>query len=81
MNILVFCDGTWNTPQQLEEGKPAPTNVVKLRNAAEESKQQRVYYHPGVGTEGGIVNHYLGGGIGEGRDKNIISAYFWVGRN
>ncbi|MCX3080278.1 DUF2235 domain-containing protein [Klebsiella michiganensis] len=81
MNILVFCDGTWNTPQQLEEGKPAPTNVVKLRNAAEESKQQRVYYHPGVGTEGGIVNHYLGGGIGEGLDKNIISAYFWLARN
>ncbi|VTM71012.1 Uncharacterized conserved protein [Raoultella planticola] len=53
MNLLVFCDGTWNTPQQLDDGKPAPTNVVKLRNAVAENTQQRVYYHSGVGTDGG----------------------------
>ncbi|HHT0124948.1 TPA: hypothetical protein ACTW2L_002533 [Raoultella planticola] len=40
MNLLVFCDGTWNTPQQLDDGKPAPTNVVKLRNAVAENTQQ-----------------------------------------
>jgi len=55
MNLLVFCDGTWNTPQQLDDGKPAPTNVVKLRNAVAENTQQRVYYHSGVGTEGGVI--------------------------
>ncbi|HFP9377025.1 TPA: DUF2235 domain-containing protein [Raoultella ornithinolytica] len=78
MNLLVFCDGTWNTPQQLDDGKPAPTNVVKLRNAVAENTQQRVYYHSGVGTEGGVVDRYIGGGIGEGLDKNIISAYYWL---
>ncbi|MEX6090594.1 phospholipase effector Tle1 domain-containing protein [Raoultella planticola] len=78
MNLLVFCDGTWNTPQQLDDGKPAPTNVVKLRNAVAENTQQRVYYHSGVGTDGGVVDRYIGGGIGEGLDKNIISAYYWL---
>ena len=36
------------------------------------------YYHSGVGTEGGVVDRYIGGGIGEGLDKNIISAYYWL---
>lgn len=81
MNLLVFCDGTWNTPQQLDDGKPAPTNVVKLRNAVAENNSQRVYYHTGVGTDGGAVERYIGGGIGEGLDKNIISAYYWLATN
>ncbi|ROS27510.1 DUF2235 domain-containing protein [Raoultella terrigena] len=81
MNLLVFCDGTWNTPQQLDDGKPAPTNVVKLRNAVAENSGQRVYYHPGVGTDGGVVDRYIGGGIGDGLDKNIISAYYWLATN
>lgn len=33
MNIIVCCDGTWNTPNDLENGVPSPTNVVKLYNA------------------------------------------------
>ena len=78
MNLLVFCDGT---PQQLDDGKPAPTNVVKLRNAVAENSGQRVYYHPGVGTDGGVVDRYIGGGIGDGLDKNIISAYYWLATN
>lgn len=78
MNLLVFCDGSWNTPQQFDDGKPAPTNVVKLRNAVQENENQCVYYHSGVGTSGGLVERYIGGGIGDGLEKNIMSAYHWL---
>jgi uncharacterized protein (DUF2235 family) len=85
MHLLVFCDGTWNTPDQLEGGLPAPTNVVKLRNAlaAEDGagKEQRSYYHPGVGTDPGILKRVTGGGLGEGLDRNIKSSYNWLARN
>ena len=32
-NLVICCDGTWNTPDQLDQGVPAPTNVVRLYNA------------------------------------------------
>ncbi|WP_075290332.1 DUF2235 domain-containing protein [Pararhizobium arenae] len=85
MHLVVFCDGTWNTPDQMEDGLPAPTNVVKLRNALaavdKNGQEQRVYYHPGVGTDGGLWDRVAGGGMGEGLDKNIMSAYNWLARN
>ncbi|HEY2760558.1 MAG TPA: DUF2235 domain-containing protein [Pirellulales bacterium] len=28
--IVICCDGTWNTPKQVDEGVPAPTNVFKI---------------------------------------------------
>lgn len=85
VHLIVFCDGTWNTPDQTEAGLPASTNVVKLRNAlAAEDKggeEQRVYYHPGVGTDGGWWDRIAGGGLGEGLDNNIMSGYNWLARN
>lgn len=85
LNLLIFCDGTWNTPDQMDDGLPAPTNVVKLRNALEkldaDGGEQRSYYHPGVGTDGGWWDRIAGGGLGEGLDKNIMSAYNWLVRN
>jgi hypothetical protein len=84
MKRLILCnDGTWNTPDQEENGIPAPTNVFKLSNsiAPEDSGgiAQLVYYHPGVGT-GGKVDSLLGGIFGTGTDKQIQSAYHWLGR-
>ncbi|MBB4189288.1 hypothetical protein GGE07_005970 [Sinorhizobium terangae] len=85
MHLIVFCDGTWNTPDQMDGGLPAPTNVVKLRNALmpidKDGREQRIYYHPGVGTDGSWWNRIAGGGMGDGLDKNIISAYNWLTRN
>ncbi|TBD04557.1 DUF2235 domain-containing protein [Rhizobium leguminosarum] len=85
MHLIIFCDGTWNTPDQMDGGLPAPTNVVKLRHALasvdKEGQEQRVYYHPGVGTDGGWWERIAGGGLGEGLDKNIMSAYNWLARN
>ncbi|MBT9373279.1 DUF2235 domain-containing protein [Rhizobium sp. CSW-27] len=84
MHLLIFSDGTWNTPDQMDGGLPAPTNVVKLRNAvaplARDGSRQRVYYHTGVGTEGGWWSRIAGGGLGHGLDRNIMSAYAWACR-
>lgn len=85
MHLIVFCDGTWNTPDQMDGGLPAPTNVVKLRNALASTdaggNEQRIYYHTGVGTDGTWWNRIAGGGLGEGLNKNIMSAYNWLARN
>jgi hypothetical protein len=83
--LIVCCDGTWNTPTQEENNLPSPTNVVRLFNAAGEQdadgNAQLKYYHPGVGTEGSFFSRTAGGIYGEGLDKNIQSAYFWLAKN
>ena len=76
--LIVCCDGTWNTLEHTDQGLPAPTNVAKLYNAAEKDEQQQVYYHPGVGTNGGWLDRMVGGGTGAGLERNIMSAYQWL---
>lgn len=82
-NLVVCCDGTWNTAEQEQAGVPIPTNVVRLYNAVAPTNgngiEQIKYYHPGVGTEGGWWERLAGGAIGIGLDKNIMSAYRWLG--
>mgnify|MGYP003379518117 FL=1 len=80
-NLVVCCDGTWNTPDQKQGGLPCPTNVVKIFNACVENDNQIKYYHPGVGTEGSKLKRMVAGGIGIGLDQNIQSAYSWLCRN
>lgn len=83
--LVVCCDGTWNTPDQEENGVPVPTNVVRLYNSlAEQDGQgnpQLSYYHPGVGTEGSWWEKVKGGSVGDGLDKNILSAWCWLCRH
>ncbi|NML48346.1 DUF2235 domain-containing protein [Ramlibacter sp. G-1-2-2] len=78
-NIVICCDGTWNTPDERHDGVPTPTNVVRIFNAvaAADAKgtQQHRYYHPGVGTDGTWWDKAVGGGTGAGLDRNIMSAY------
>lgn len=89
MKYLVVCsDGTWNTPEQEDNGILAPTNVVKLKNCLAPNAtvegaavEQRVYYHPGVGTEGGLLSRTAGGAWGQGLSNNIQSGYEWLARN
>lgn len=85
MNLIVCCDGTWNTPDAVEDGLPSPTNVVKLYNALaltdDTGAEQKFYYHPGVGTDGSWIDRALGGGTGKGLDRNIMSGYHWLARN
>src|SRR5262245_37119282 len=81
-NVVVCCDGTWNTPDDKDREVPTPTNVVKIFNAVASSDghgtEQARYYHPGVGTDGSWCDRLKGGGTGEGLDKNIMSAYRWL---
>jgi hypothetical protein len=86
MKRLILCnDGTWNTPVQEENGIPAPTNVVKLYHAVaardENGIEQRTYYHPGLGADGGLIDSIVGGAFGEGIDNHLRSAYHWLGTN
>jgi uncharacterized protein (DUF2235 family) len=57
MKRLVVCaDGTWNTPDQQDDGKHAPTNVWKMyeavrrRRTAPDGIAQLAHYEPGVGA-------------------------------
>lgn len=83
-DIVVCCDGTWNTPDDMDGGLPSPTNVCKIYNAldvAEQPDRELIYYHSGVGTEGGLLNKVSGGGLGVGLTRNVKSAYKWLAVN
>jgi hypothetical protein len=81
-NLVVCCDGTWNTPDDTDGGLPAPTNVWKFHNAVDpkdaQGIEQQNYYHPGVGTDGSWWDKALGGGAGAGLARNVKSAYQWL---
>lgn len=81
VKLVVCCDGTWNTKDQQDNGVPAPTNVVRIANAIVEDEQQRVYYHPGVGTGNSIWDKIIGGGTGTGLTRNVQGAYAWLCEN
>jgi len=78
--IVVCCDGTWNTPDQQDNGKPSPTNVVKtVRTVAEVDSRgspQLVYYDEGVGTA--WRDRLTGGAFGYGLSENIRQAYRYL---
>ncbi len=83
-HLVVCCDGTWNTSDQEAEGIPAPTNVCRLHNALAaqdaQGNPQIPYYHPGVGTSGGL-DRLVGGALGIGLSANIQGAYHWIASN
>ena len=70
--LIALCDGTWNRADQ-----PAPTNVFKLREAVDESKDaavpQHVHYEPGVGTR--RWERVRGGALGVGLSHNVRDCY------
>lgn len=76
--IAIFCDGTWNTPDEMDNGKPCHTNVVKMANALSQFSNdgipQFLYYHPGVGSEGKMARRVFDGATGAGISANILNA-------
>ncbi|MEU6355391.1 DUF2235 domain-containing protein [Streptomyces sp. NPDC047072] len=70
--LVVCCDGTWNFADQ-----PSKTNVAKvalaLRPGTVGGKEQRVYYHSGVGTQ--RHERLRGGALGVGLSQNVVAAY------
>lgn len=79
-HLVVCCDGTWNTPDQQQQGRPAPTNVARIHHTVADRANQLRYYHPGVGTGPGLLDHLEGGLVGKGLSENIKSAYAWLAR-
>lgn len=77
--IVICCDGTWNTPDEEKEGISCATNVVKIAEAiaqrSDDGMEQRVYYHPGVGTSGSFLSQWFDGATGTGVSANILDAY------
>lgn len=82
--LIVFCDGTWNTPDQKDRGVVCPTNVVKLRDMVEledaSGNQQLPFYDKGVGT-GDAVDRFFGGVFGIGLSHNVRDAYEFLSQN
>lgn len=81
-NLVVCCDGTWNTLNNKDQGIPAPTNVGRFYNLTirleDKGKNVKTYYNPGVGTSGNKFTQLIGGGLGTGLNDYIKSAYKWL---
>ena len=77
--IVICCDGTWNTPDKTDKNIYCDTNVVKIAEAvkekADDSIRQLMYYHPGVGTSGSLFHRLYDGATGRGISENILDAY------
>ena len=77
-NIVICCDGTGN------EIATTISNVLKLYRVLERNDDQRVYYHPGIGTIGlqSTWGHFKqeayalrGLATGAGLDEDTLAAY------
>jgi uncharacterized protein (DUF2235 family) len=75
--LVVCCDGTWNRPDQLDEGMAAPTNVSKLALAVAREDgggtAQLLHYQAGVGTR--RLERFRGGAFGLGLSRNVRECY------
>ena len=83
--IAIFCDGTWNTPDENVDGKLCQTNVVKMANAlcdnSLDGKVQLLYYDTGIGSEGNLFERVFDGATGNGISRNILQAYRFIIKN
>ncbi|KAK9312746.1 hypothetical protein V1522DRAFT_399118 [Lipomyces starkeyi] len=81
--IILLCDGTWQ--DSLAQTHWYPSNVSRLARAIKpvnsEGIAQVVYYHPGVGSEGGILGWFLGGTFGEGIIEQMKEVYCFLSYN
>lgn len=87
MKRIISCsDGTWNHPDETDEGQKADTNVLKLHNfiAAEatgsngEIIKQVKFYDRGIGTTSKKSANILEGITGAGLDQNIKDGYNFI---
>lgn len=76
--LVLCCDGTWNTPDQL-----SPTNVTKIALAItpedRNGREQRSCYHLGVGTN--RWERIRGGTFGFGLSHDVRDAYRFLVQN
>jgi hypothetical protein len=81
VNLVVCLDGTWNnadsaTPQT---NVAILADLIDLRRAGRLGQQ--LYYDPGVGTDGGLIERLAGGCSGKGLSANILGAYRFLSLN
>lgn len=83
--IVIFCDGTWNTPDEEENGLPCATNISKMAlatsDASKDGTAQLMYYDVGIGTEGNSIQQIIDGATGTGISNNILQAYEFIIKN
>lgn len=81
--LIVCCDGTWNTPDQRSSGSPTPTNVSKVALALSpkglDGREQRTFYHRGVGTN--RWERIRGGAFGFGLSRDVRETYRFLVQN
>ncbi|OTA99303.1 hypothetical protein M426DRAFT_89419 [Hypoxylon sp. CI-4A] len=68
--IYIF-DGTW--ANRNSNGNPTILNAI-VEILSVPGAYQQIRYFPGVGTRYGIVEKYIGGGLGHGAEKDILEA-------
>lgn len=94
--IILCLDGTWvnsdkgynqPTAQDPNDTLAVSTNVTRvyrsLRKRGFDGESQVMYYHPGVGSTGGVSDSIAGGvfgtGVAEVRPKSLISTHECAG--
>jgi uncharacterized protein (DUF2235 family) len=79
---VVCCDGTWNAPDQQDDGVACPSSAALMARAlvrlAPDGVQQQVYYDTGVGTRGGWFDKIAGGAFGWGLSDKVKAAYSFL---
>lgn len=83
MKRIVICsDGTWSSADRERDGERAPTHIPRLAEAVARADspdaEQRVYYGPGVGSEGNWLYRWFAGATGWGLSDNLKDAYRFV---
>lgn len=79
-HLVIAIDGTWNRPDQMDRGRQAPSNVVKILRAVDEhcrKVEQVKYYDTGVST-GKLLDHLIGRAFGVGLLRNVCEAWRWL---
>jgi uncharacterized protein (DUF2235 family) len=81
--IITCSDGTWNSPNKLENGQPVKTNVQKIFDYIEKRDAtsgviQIKYYDEGIGAQGNLLTRWVNGATGNGIDENIMDAYKFI---
>ncbi|QJW88745.1 DUF2235 domain-containing protein [Spirosoma taeanense] len=83
-NIVICCDGTWNSATDEEFGMPTATNVRLLfqacQTAAESDDKQVTWYQSGIGALGGNSRRAFEGATGTGMGANIRRGYLAIAR-
>lgn len=78
--IIICADGTWNSEHNRDNGKNAPTNVVKIARSVlpedHNGMAQIVHYESGVGTD--LSTRFVGGAFGVGLFENVRACYRFI---